>query len=137
MKSRSLVNTCFILLIIGALALMAGCPFFMQPGSQAGVSTGSITGKVLAKGGTDNGGITVTAERTDGIASASVQRMLSGAHCKQGNRRPATTDASGTYTLSGLPPGTTPWTQAARRQKGAWPPSDSIRRLHGGSIAMG
>jgi uncharacterized repeat protein (TIGR02543 family) len=107
MKTGSLSRVWVLLLLVGALAMLnIGCPNPMRPASSA-LSLGSITGRVLAQEQTDSGGITVTAELTDGIRSVSIQKLLSGAgEAGRAIAAHATTDASGEYVLTGLPPGT-------------------------------
>lgn len=114
MKPRLLVHAFIILTASAALALLTtGCPSPVGPvlptttstGSTA--STGSISGKVVAIGQADNSGVTVTAEQTDGMKSVAVQHILSGgSRTSKAIAAQATTDASGTYTLTDLQPGT-------------------------------
>jgi hypothetical protein len=103
MKQKSIVRALFVLTVCAGLALMTtGCPSPIATTD----ATGSITGRVAAPGQADYSGVFVTAELTDGVRSVSVQKMLSG---RQASRAViaarATTDAGGTYTLTGLPPG--------------------------------
>src|SRR5271169_5039442 len=88
---------------------LVGCPFpsGIHPGTPGTTAaTGNVTGKVLAQGQTDYSGVTVAAEPTDGIKSASVQSMVSTRQaCRAVIAAQATTDANGTYTLTGLPAG--------------------------------
>lgn len=112
MKPKSIFHTVFVLIACSTLVLVTtGCPFptptaSTSTASTGTASTGSITGKVLAQGQTDNSGATVTAEPTDGIRSVSVQRTISSRQAVRAvAAAQATTDASGTYTLTGLTPG--------------------------------
>jgi len=68
---------------------------------------GSVKGQALLVGKADNSGIIISAELTDGIRSLSVQRALSGKSIgEKAIAASTTTGASGSYTLSGLSPGT-------------------------------
>ncbi len=107
--SRCLKVIGFFSSVFAIAVFLAACPVpgVMHP-ETIGVTAaaGNITGKVLAQGQTDNSGVTVTAELTDGVKSVSVQQMLSARQaCKAVIASQATTDASGTYALTGLAAG--------------------------------
>ena len=108
MSSKFLIRSFFFLSVLAALTLlMVGCPIPMQSAASSANSTGAVTGKVLAQGQKDNGGVTITAEQTDGIRSLSVQKAVASGKAVKAvtAAAQATTDANGTYTLTGLPAG--------------------------------
>jgi len=109
MKRSTVFHTLFVLTACSILALLtAGCPLPVLPGgSPASSSTGSITGKVQAQSSADAAGVTVSAETTDGIRSVSIQKAISSRQMSKAMGAPqATTSSDGSYTLSGLAPGT-------------------------------
>jgi uncharacterized repeat protein (TIGR02543 family) len=109
MKRSTVFHTPFVLTACALLALLAtGCPLpVLTGGPAASSSTGSITGKVQAQSSADAAGVTVTAEATDGIRSVSTQKAISSRQMSKAmSAAQATTRSDGSYTLSGLPPGT-------------------------------
>ncbi len=107
MKPNSISHALFVLISCSILALVTvNCPMPMQGVSSSASATGSIAGKIMAPGQSDNSGVVVTAEPTDGIKSISVQKTLSSRQVSSVVvAAQATTNASGAYTLSGLSPG--------------------------------
>jgi hypothetical protein len=117
MDFRSKLGSLLSLLICATLGLLtSGCPLLQQESVSSESSTGSISGKVAVDGQANLGGIVVTAELTDGVKSVGVQRMLAaksqavmpvaGQATAKSVAGQATTDAAGTYTLTGLEAGT-------------------------------
>jgi len=106
MNRHHVTSRCVILIAGATVMLLAGCRLLVQTGSPA-ASTGSISGIVLAADNADSSGITVTAEPTEGIRSATVLRMLSRqAQVSRSVAAQAITDARGAYALANLSPGT-------------------------------
>ena len=65
-----------------------------------------MTGQALFVDRTDNSGISISAEPTDGIRSLSVQRLLAGRVIgEKASAAATTTNSSGAYTLGNLSPG--------------------------------
>ncbi len=59
-----------LLFMVGCVALLlvsVGCPNPLQPVPAAAAAVGSITGTVVTDGETDNSGIAVSAELTEGL----------------------------------------------------------------------
>jgi hypothetical protein len=108
MKPRSLRSALFFLIVCAAIVIMTiGCHNPLTSGVYPETPTGTITGKVLSLGMTDNSGINVTAELTEGMNTFSVQNMLSGGSAAtKAVAAQAVTDANGTYFLTDLQPGT-------------------------------
>jgi hypothetical protein len=109
---RSLLSA-FVGLGIVVSLVLGGCPSPLEPPVTAGTTggTGSIAGYARYSGETNHSGITVSAERTDGIASLSVKHMLEGGPAgslpaSRAIAAIATTAADGSYTLDDLPEGT-------------------------------
>jgi len=98
-----------ILAVALALAFTA-CPTSVESEPELEPTTGSVIGRAVFTGSEDNSGIIITLEEMIGNRSVSVINANRGIGARSAGERSITaltqTDASGSFALSGIPPGT-------------------------------